>query len=858
MANAFPDSFKDPLYAALDERTESKLGLPSGVLSSIRLNGEKSNNSQVSEASAKSPYQFIPSTRKAIIEKYGIDPLLNPENASEAAGLLLQEGLKRNNGDVAQAVGEYHGGIDRKQWGSRTNAYIARVTAGLPESPPAQAKAPSQSGGSTFDRVSASMNKPDQNSIANVYQAYQSGQMSPEDAKQFEADVNDGHMMLPRGASLKTAPAASTASEVPQAVLDAYRNGQMSAEDRGQFEADVKSGMVSLPGGQPLNAAEMIPGSASQNGFVNPTAPQRTLGEQVQGVGEAGLSAATGATGGTLGMIGGTLQGLAEQILSGNFGTKEAANLVEQSASKGMQALTYAPRGQAGQEYTENLGNAMQGLIPLGPLTAELGALGRGAAPVRQAAGDLGRAAQSVAVPAVAKAAQNVREAPQALVNRVRGEPSQVSGRVDSVGASATPAAMQRVATAESLPVPFTEKSALTKGQAGREFEQVQFEKEQAKGPNGDLLRERAANQAEVLDQNFEAMVDMANPQVIERPAIGSAIDRSVVNKANFALKRISAAYKKAKESGELMAPVDMSGVADGVSAIERFEGVAPNAKAIRSEAVRLGILGADEDGVLQGSRVSLEDAELFRQFINEATDWGTKREAFVAKKVISSIDDATEGAGGELYAEARKLRRQYAQEFENSSLTRKILGTKPGTNERSIAVEDLYDRIIIGASVQEMNKLRSTLISAGPEGKQAWANVKAKVISEIKERATSKSQSDMRGRPIVSPDRLNREIAALDRDGRLESLFGKRHAQAIRDLGEIANALMTAPPGSVNHSNTASALMVALDSLGTFAVTGIPAPVATALREGLRHVKNRKVRARIKDSLSENTTPKF
>lgn len=130
MAREFPNSFADPLYASLDAKTEEKLGLPVGLLSGVRTKGEKSNNDQVSEASAQSPYQFIPSTRKAIIDKYGIDPLLSPENASEAAGLLLKEALARNKGDAAAAVGEYHGGTDRANWGPRTQAYVNRVMAG--------------------------------------------------------------------------------------------------------------------------------------------------------------------------------------------------------------------------------------------------------------------------------------------------------------------------------------------------------------------------------------------------------------------------------------------------------------------------------------------------------------------------------------------------------------------------------------------------------------------------------------------------------------------------------------------------------------------------------------------------------
>lgn len=119
--------YTDPFYDALDADVTAKLGLPSGLLSTIRLNGERSNADQVSEKGARSVYQVIPETRAALIKKYGVDPYESPEAAAMGAGYLLKESLQRNNGDVASAVGEYIGGTDRANWGKVTRSYINRV-----------------------------------------------------------------------------------------------------------------------------------------------------------------------------------------------------------------------------------------------------------------------------------------------------------------------------------------------------------------------------------------------------------------------------------------------------------------------------------------------------------------------------------------------------------------------------------------------------------------------------------------------------------------------------------------------------------------------------------------------------------
>lgn len=288
MAAEAPNSYKDPFWAGLAGTVEDKLALPKGLLSAIITRGERSNADQVSEANAKTPFQIIPATRKAAIDKWGIDPYLSPENAAEVGGLLLKDSLDRNKGDVKMAVAEYHGGTDRANWGPRTRSYVQRVTgspldaAAEPTAPPAAAAAPAAVSAapgfnapaqSTFDRVSAAMAKPTPEAIANVYAAYQGDQMSPQDAKQFEADVQAGHILLPRGAALMKAPpapeegaapgetpAASAPAQgrgvLPAAVMDAYTSGKMPTADRMQLERDVEAGLVQVPQGAALNKTQ--------------------------------------------------------------------------------------------------------------------------------------------------------------------------------------------------------------------------------------------------------------------------------------------------------------------------------------------------------------------------------------------------------------------------------------------------------------------------------------------------------------------------------------------------------------------------------------------------------------------------
>ena len=127
----FPKSYADPAYDSLDAANEQKYGIPVGMITALRVNGERTNADRVSSDGAKTPYQIIPETRDAILKKYGIDAYLSPDNASEAAAILQRDSLKRNGGDPEKAVREYHGGTDPANWGPINNAYWGRVSAGM-------------------------------------------------------------------------------------------------------------------------------------------------------------------------------------------------------------------------------------------------------------------------------------------------------------------------------------------------------------------------------------------------------------------------------------------------------------------------------------------------------------------------------------------------------------------------------------------------------------------------------------------------------------------------------------------------------------------------------------------------------
>jgi hypothetical protein len=650
-------------------------------------------------------------------------------------------------------------------------------------------------------------------------------------------------------------------------LLEAERRGILPPEQAGLLQEARRRGLV--PQAQP-SAVQVSPERYVAPPAVSPaqTGPAPSVGDRIVGAGETALSLLTGALGGSMGMIQGTGAGLTRAILSGQFGTPAAAQRIEQAAAEQAARFTYAPRTAAGQEMLGAVGETLQQVAP--PVLPQIAAPGMAIqAATQQAplvAATAGRVAAAsapatrVVVQAPARAARAAGRAvgmlppEQADMDAVSRTASALQR--GSAGAAGVPMAAERAARAEMMPVPFTGPSALTAGQATRNFAQLQFEKEAAKlGDVGAPLRERVETQTANMIRNFDALIDMPNPVAADPRAMGMGVDRALVNRVEVQRRKVRDAYERARAEGAMQAPVEMVPLATQLAELQPLEGLVGTIPAVRREAVRLGVLAQDENGNLLPQTTSLENSELLRQFVNANTDWTDRREALIGRRINGAIDSATEGVGGDAYRAARRQRQRFAEEFENVGLTAKLLGTKRGTDERQVAFGDVFDKVVLTAPVEEMNKLRSTLLRAGPEGQQAWADLKAGGIRFIKDASLSPSQRDASGNPLLSPDKLQRTVRSFDQDGKLEALYGKRQAQVLRDLAELASDIYTAPPGAINTSNTASALQVAMDSLVTFGATGVPAPAMTALKEATKYVKNRKTKARIQAALRGQVT---
>ena len=383
------------------------------------------------------------------------------------------------------------------------------------------------------------------------------------------------------------------------------------------------------------------------------------------------------------------------------------------------------------------------------------------------------------------------------------------------VGAAEVGAIKNRVERAKELPIPID----LSKDQATRNPADVRFARETAKDPVlGQPLQEKYAADNAKIQQNLDKFIENTGAEFTGagEAEIGKMLS-DTISKAKMARKgEIEPAYNAAREAGQMNELLDVKPmtafIKDNFSASKN----APIISSINSEIKRLS----------KGGQISINDLEEVRKMAVVLSQ-SSGPDAFYGRKAIKLMDQMTEGKGGDLYKEARRINTEYMKEFENTPVIRDITAMKPGTTQRAVAIENLVDKSLINSPGENVKQLFASLEKIGAEGQAITKELRGAVAQRIKDEATKGVQLDINGKPYVSTKALNDIIKKLDKSGKLEFIFGKKGAEHYRTLNEVTKDLQTVPQGTTNPSGTASSILAALGEMGVqTAVSGVPVPV--------------------------------
>lgn len=521
------------------------------------------------------------------------------------------------------------------------------------------------------------------------------------------------------------------------------------------------AGASAVPADGPLSGALAILSGAGQSApaanSARPASAEPSMWDKIKGAGEAALHLAS--------TIPATIPAsiaAVSQIVRGQekYGTQDMADAAERRFGQTMDDFSYTPRTQLGQQYTENVGHALertgvQGL-PV-PMLNDVGAVVRPG--VSLATGGV-RAGASTAIDAVssrlgragAPAASDVA-APAAAAAKPRlklnidGTTTPVASAADAspgfasaapqpnAGTSAgpLPAAEQarRAQVLSDIGIQDARRSVIT---GDRKSGATDFQTSKLDSPAGRLLASKFDEERAALENAADSAVRETGGTIgTDQSALygrGNTIIGPLDSLKQWFDDRAGALYRAADEQSQ------------GVpTALDRFRSVLADdsemtnsdrvhlRSAVNAYAKKLGIAG--EDGGLAGNA---QQAETLRKFLGE--NWSPANGKFVGKLKDALDEDVMSAAGGDLYGQARQMWALRKQTLDNPNGIAKLMDASgPEGINRAVPVEKIPDSLA-GMPVKQFGHVVDTLKNLPPEltdqGQTALAEIKAQFANKV------------------------------------------------------------------------------------------------------------------------------
>jgi len=556
----------------------------------------------------------------------------------------------------------------------------------------------------------------------------------------------------------------------------------------------------------------------------NPPIPQeipRTMMDRVKALYEVPATIGSGIISQPASMVYGVGRSAIDAISQGTAPSAEARDAYYRQAR---QATQFQPTSPSSIDALQSIGGALEA-SKLPPYIGNIGMIPS--------------AMQNINAvrPMANQAIETAKPAINTMAQALRKEAPTMSG----VGAAQTPESLTRYQMAQQLRVPVSP----SKGQLERDLGQQQFEIETPKNmPElGKPLIEAQAKRNDAILQNFDAFVDATGKETFGLRATGKAVTDELVKQSNQAKANINKAYTIAREVGETEAPVTYAPLTAYIN------DQTPTVRAKLAPILDVVNEQIAKNDVGNTGTVSINALEDIYQVINKNFEPNTPA-AVYGREMKDIINTITEGQGGELYQNARKLRQNYAQRFENIGAIDRLLRLKPNSDDRTVAFEDVFQKSIINGSLDDVKNLGFALKKGGPEGQQAFKELQGQTIEFLKDKVTQSIDTDSFGNPVVSPAKFKSAVRELDQDGKLDYLFGKKGAQELRDLMETTIMVNAPLKGAANYSNTSSAIMQALDRISSSPIGKIPV-IGSITRYSLEKSQEKALKKRIEESIN-------
>jgi hypothetical protein len=324
----------------------------------------------------------------------------------------------------------------------------------------------------------------------------------------------------------------------------------------------------------------------------------------------------------------------------------------------------------------------------------------------------------------------------------------------------------------------------------------------------------------------------------------GASVQGAARAKLDFQKAQVKSLYDKADQAGETLQPIPQEGML-GVLDVVHDTIDQPHYSYAKSWL-------QGNKAKIDGGTLTIRDIESLRkQAVAKAMNGG--EDGHYAGQLIKAIDQATDGAGGKLYQDARAARKAQGTEFEQQGAVSDLVSNASRT-DRTTALEGTTKAIISGP-LEGVRQIKRTLLTGGDEatrttGRQAWRDVRRQVVEDIKQEATKGVALNPDGSPKINAGALKRSI---DRYGpeKLDEIFGPGTTKQLYKILDVARDTVPPPSGIAGSSTVANVLAFLEKGLSKVPVGG-DLVVGAAKLVG----KAREIGAGSREAAKAQTTP--
>jgi hypothetical protein len=477
------------------------------------------------------------------------------------------------------------------------------------------------------------------------------------------------------------------------------------------------------------------------------------------------------------------------------------------------QMIGFTPLTETGPEITRAIGKFL-GAIPPTPLTSA------------------GTSLSTLMPGAINQLSPILRQAVVPAKNVLANTLTRQQPTMQGMGAAKTAEDLLREERLQRLKLP------ATAGERTKSLAQQQFEADVERGVVSGVSEAKKQElvsqvgrfreqQKQAITQKLESMAEQTGAKVADPTQfrqVGKLVDKAMVNEFDKKFRVYKESYAKADTAGETLQEVSYKNIIDFIN--QKTPTMRQKIDPILESVVESLKMN---DPTKKGT-ISIRALEEVYQEV------GKVKGSANAKELKLLIDQATEGAGGDLYRISRTQRRELANKFENVSRVDKLLGTKAGYADRQVAYEDIFKHVILDGSLEEMRTVTSLLKKAGPQGQQAYAELQGQTIQHLKDLLTKGDQMSFKN--------FNTAVNQLDFDDKLVYMYGKQGRQEIVDLRDALKDILVKQPGAVNYPNTAGAVLRGLEGL-----EAIRMPLA---KQAAEFARGKQVTKRLEEALKQ------